>query len=127
MHEEYEDTAELARRTKTSDSYWNKMRVAGEGPPFIKLGRRVLYRPNLVDEWLAAMTRSSTSEAPAERAGPGAPDLAERTVQIPPTPVTRAEARLPRSSPSRVAKAAKKAARVVGIRAAPLKQPPEAA
>ena len=66
MHEEYEDTAQLARRTKTSDSYWNKMRVAGEGPSFIKLGRRVLYRPSVVDEWLATMTRSSTSEAPVE-------------------------------------------------------------
>jgi hypothetical protein len=61
MREEYEDTSELAQRTRTSDSYWTKMRVAGEGPPFIKLGRRVLYRASVVDEWLATMARTSTS------------------------------------------------------------------
>src|SRR5262249_17773242 len=104
------------------------------------------YRPSLVDEWLAAMTRSSTSEAPAERAGglavgnarqrAGAPDPAELTVLIP-TTVTQAEARRPRSSAARVAQAAKDAVRVVGMVAAmeqagaagavPPKQPPETA
>ena len=62
-HESYEDTPELARRTKTSESYWNKLRVAGEGPPYTKIGRLVRYRPSDVDTWLASLTRSSTSEA----------------------------------------------------------------
>jgi Helix-turn-helix domain len=62
LRREYEDTEQLARRTRTSESYWNKMRVAGEGPPFIKLGRRVLYRPSVVDAWLAKLERFSTSD-----------------------------------------------------------------
>ena len=71
-HEHYEDTSELARRTKTSESYWNKMRVAGDGPPYVKVGRLVRYRPSVVDAWLASLTRSNTSEASAYPQGGGA-------------------------------------------------------
>ena len=60
LEEDYEDTSEVARRTKTSESYWNKRRIAGDGPPFIKLGRRVLYKPSVVNTWLASLSRSST-------------------------------------------------------------------
>src|SRR5436190_23084782 len=66
--EDYEDTSELARRTKTSESYWNKMRVAGDGPPYVKIGKLVRYRPSTVDTWLASLTRNSTSEADAPQA-----------------------------------------------------------
>jgi predicted DNA-binding transcriptional regulator AlpA len=67
-HEDYEDTSELARRTKTSESYWNKLRVAGDGPPYVKVGRMVRYRPSAVDTWLVNLTRNSTSDpGPAER------------------------------------------------------------
>ena len=64
-HEHYEDTPELARRTKTSESYWNKMRVAGDGPPYVKIGKLVRYQPSVVDAWLASLTRSSTSDTGA--------------------------------------------------------------
>jgi predicted DNA-binding transcriptional regulator AlpA len=67
-HEDYEDTPELARRTKTSESYWNKLRVAGDGPPYVKVGRLVRYRPSDVETWLASLTRSSTSGADAPQA-----------------------------------------------------------
>jgi predicted DNA-binding transcriptional regulator AlpA len=63
----YEDTSEVARRTKTSESYWNKMRVAGDGPPYVKLGRKVRYRPSAVDTWMAGLTRRSTSDDPAQQ------------------------------------------------------------
>jgi hypothetical protein len=59
--EDYEDTSELARRTRTSESYWNKLRVAGDGPPYVKVGRLVRYIPRAVDTWLSSQTRSSTS------------------------------------------------------------------
>ena len=68
-HEDYEDTPQLARRTKTSESYWNKLRVAGDGPPYVKVGRLVRYQPSAVDAWLAGTTRNSTSEG-AGRSGP---------------------------------------------------------
>jgi hypothetical protein len=67
LHEHYEDTSELARRTKTSQSYWNKMRVAGEGPPFVKIGKLVRYQPSVVDAWLAGLVRSSTSDPGPEQ------------------------------------------------------------
>ncbi len=39
-----------------------KMRWAGKGCRFVKLGRKVYYRPADLDEWVAANERSSTSE-----------------------------------------------------------------
>jgi excisionase family DNA binding protein len=38
-----------------------KLRVYGGGPPFLKLGRRVLYDPTDLDQWLASHRRASTS------------------------------------------------------------------
>jgi predicted DNA-binding transcriptional regulator AlpA len=45
-----------------------KLRVAGNGPKFCKLGRAVAYDPRDLDEWLAAHKRQSTSEAPPNAA-----------------------------------------------------------
>lgn len=38
-----------------------KLRVSGGGPDFFKLGRRVVYRRDDVNAWLAAKRRQSTS------------------------------------------------------------------
>jgi len=38
------------------------LRTRGGGPPFVKLGRRVVYRRTDLDEWLAHRTRRSTSD-----------------------------------------------------------------
>jgi predicted DNA-binding transcriptional regulator AlpA len=40
-----------------------RYRVTGEGPPYIKLGRRVIYRWVIVEEWVESRLRRSTSEA----------------------------------------------------------------
>jgi predicted DNA-binding transcriptional regulator AlpA len=37
-------------------------RMGGSGPRFVKLGRRVRYRPADVSDWLEKQTRRSTSE-----------------------------------------------------------------
>lgn len=37
-------------------------RYAGQPPAFIKIGSRVYYRPNVVEEWLASCERTSTSD-----------------------------------------------------------------
>jgi predicted DNA-binding transcriptional regulator AlpA len=56
------DTRSVAALTGTSPSFWNQRRVRGDGPPFIKLGSRVLYQLTEVEEWLADRTKRSTSE-----------------------------------------------------------------
>jgi predicted DNA-binding transcriptional regulator AlpA len=60
---EYLDTPALAARTHISESSLEKMRWRGNGPPFLKLGRKVLYRVSDVDTWLAKHVRTNTSAA----------------------------------------------------------------
>ena len=43
------------------------MRQEGTGPPFMKVGKRVLYRPSDVEEWLRQNTFTSTAEAKAAK------------------------------------------------------------
>jgi predicted DNA-binding transcriptional regulator AlpA len=38
-----------------------RFRCTGDGPPFVKGGRRVLYRPADLNEWIASRVRTSTS------------------------------------------------------------------
>ncbi len=40
----YLTTRSVAAHTNTSPSFWNQRRVRGDGPPYIKLGSRVLYQ-----------------------------------------------------------------------------------
>ena len=56
------NTAQLAERFNLSASYLNKLRLAGGGPRFVKIGRRVAY--DIVDllEWVEALKCVSTSE-----------------------------------------------------------------
>lgn len=59
-------TDELAAETKTPPSRWNKARLTGDGPPFIKIGHLVRYRRRDVLDWLEAQPRvCSTSELAA--------------------------------------------------------------
>jgi predicted DNA-binding transcriptional regulator AlpA len=37
-------------------------RTRGGGPPFVKIGRLVRYRPSLVEEWVVSQERASTSD-----------------------------------------------------------------
>jgi hypothetical protein len=39
-----------------------KMRLAGDGPKFCKVGRSILYRRQDLESWLAAHSRESTSD-----------------------------------------------------------------
>ncbi len=40
-----------------------RWRATGFGPPFLKLGKRTLYRASDIEEWLRSRTFRSTSEA----------------------------------------------------------------
>lgn len=49
--------------TGLSVSTLNKMRLTGDGPAYLKLGRRVAYDVADLDAWMASKRRHSTSEA----------------------------------------------------------------
>ncbi|HEY9080483.1 helix-turn-helix domain-containing protein [Magnetovibrio sp.] len=54
---------ETAAYVKCSTSTLAKMRMRGDGPPYVKAGKRiVLYDREEVDAWLAERKRYSTSE-----------------------------------------------------------------
>jgi predicted DNA-binding transcriptional regulator AlpA len=58
--------AEAASLLRLSISTLAKMRMRGDGPPYVKSGHKVvLYRSSDLQEWLARRRRSSTSEAEA--------------------------------------------------------------
>ena len=60
-------TEDFAAVLKESPRSVERMRSEGTGPPFIKVGRRVLYRPSDVDAWLRQNTFSSTADAKAAK------------------------------------------------------------
>lgn len=39
-----------------------KLRVNGDGPPYIKIGREVRYIPRKVEHWIVERTKQSTKE-----------------------------------------------------------------
>ena len=39
-----------------------KMRCAGDGPEFLRIGSRIFYEDAALDRWLATLRRSSTSD-----------------------------------------------------------------
>jgi predicted DNA-binding transcriptional regulator AlpA len=47
----------------SSISTFEKLRLTGGGPHYLKFGRRVAYDPADLDAWLATKRRSSTSVA----------------------------------------------------------------
>lgn len=56
------DTHETARRLNLSRHTLIRWRTTGQGPAFLKFGRRVLYDPAVLSEWVRRQTRSSTAE-----------------------------------------------------------------
>lgn len=55
------NTREAAYWTGLSRSSIEKLRLRGDGPPFIKLGSRVLYDPADLAAWTASCRCTSTS------------------------------------------------------------------
>jgi hypothetical protein len=48
-----------------AESTLEKKRLTGDGPPFIKLGRVIVYDTRDLDAWLVARRAISTSDHPA--------------------------------------------------------------
>jgi excisionase family DNA binding protein len=57
------DAPAAARYTGLSASTLAKMRLSGNSPAFLKLGRRVLYRRTDLDQWLDSRIAHNTSDA----------------------------------------------------------------
>ena len=53
---------EAARHLGLWESTLNKLRLSGNGPGYMKLGRRVLYDLRDLEEWAAQRKRNHTSE-----------------------------------------------------------------
>lgn len=56
------NAAQVAEQLGLSESTLAKMRLSGDGPPYSKLGRRVVYLPDDIDTWIASNRFRSTSE-----------------------------------------------------------------
>ena len=54
-----------ARLVGLSESTLAKLRLTGNGPVYCKLGRRVVYRPSDLEQWLQSRTTRDTSDADA--------------------------------------------------------------
>lgn len=55
-------TADAAAYCASSKSTFEKYRLTGEGPAYIKLGRVVVYDLEDLNTWLASHRRMSTSD-----------------------------------------------------------------
>jgi excisionase family DNA binding protein len=54
--------SEAAEILRLSERTLERSRVSGFGPPFCKLGRRVLYRADDLDQWITSRVVRSTSD-----------------------------------------------------------------
>lgn len=62
MEDCYTDERGASARLRLSVSTLQKMRVAGNGPQFCKIGKAVRYRVSDLDAYMTARIVSSTSE-----------------------------------------------------------------
>ena len=60
---------ERAKRHRISHRTDERQRLDGSGPPFVKIGRRVLYKLSDLEEWEAKRTFRSTSEVDQDTEG----------------------------------------------------------
>jgi len=57
----YLSTTEAAQITGLSAAWFERSRWAGNGPPFVKLGRAVRYPSDELHAWMRSHLRTSTS------------------------------------------------------------------
>ena len=58
---------EAALYVRRSPSFLNKRRCTGGGPTFVRIGRRIGYMIDDLDDWLLAQRRRSTSDPGAHQ------------------------------------------------------------
>jgi len=60
---EYLKTPEAAAYTRMSVPVLERKRLLGDGPPYAKIGKSVIYRRADLDAWIASRLVRSTSDA----------------------------------------------------------------
>ena len=63
MDNEMLTTRDVSKQYKLTESSLEKWRVAGVGPEYMKLSRKVMYRRTDVERWLSENRRRSTSDS----------------------------------------------------------------
>lgn len=53
---------EAAGRLGISESHLNKLRLTSGGPPFVKIGARIVYDPSDLTAWIESRKRQSTTD-----------------------------------------------------------------
>ena len=53
---------EAADMLNMSIAWMQRMRWSGNGPPFVKIGHAVRYRPEDIQDWINERLRTSTSD-----------------------------------------------------------------
>jgi predicted DNA-binding transcriptional regulator AlpA len=53
---------EAAEFLRLSERTLERFRLTGDGPPYVKAGRRVVYRREDLDRWIEDHVRNNTSE-----------------------------------------------------------------
>ena len=53
---------EAAAFLRTSKSYLDKSRLTGDGPPFFRIGRKIIYSRRLLQRWLNHRQYRSTAD-----------------------------------------------------------------
>jgi predicted site-specific integrase-resolvase len=64
---EISTTEEAARFLRLKKQTMEAWRLKGVGPVFVKLGRRVVYRREALEQFMAERERRSTSDVPETR------------------------------------------------------------
>ncbi|MEP5862487.1 MAG: helix-turn-helix domain-containing protein [Lentilitoribacter sp.] len=64
---EFLSATQAAAFSGLSVSYLNKLRSAGRGSPFLKVGRRCLYRKDQFENWLASHQKQPTKNEPSTK------------------------------------------------------------
>lgn len=57
------NNGEAARELRIAEPTLNRWRIEGCGPAFVKVGRRVFYRPQDIADFVNRNVRTSTSDA----------------------------------------------------------------
>lgn len=56
----------IARYPGTNRQSWAQLRYRGNGPKYFKVGRKVFYRPEDIDEWEQSQLLTRTDDEPKE-------------------------------------------------------------
>ncbi len=67
MTEELLTTAEAAQRLRSSPATLVRWRLAGKGPDFVLVGRRLYYTPGALTDWLASQRQAPQAREPKRK------------------------------------------------------------